>query len=92
MAATTLPEANQVVTTEAMTVRWASARGGGKVGADCCGEVSEGGVGELAGRSGDRLRGERSCSREVDDGSGRPVLPSQGDQEGRYEFRCRSFT
>jgi hypothetical protein len=48
-------------------------------------------VGELAGRSGDRLRGKRSRPREVDDGSDRPVLPTEGYEESGYEFRWRSF-
>jgi hypothetical protein len=49
-------------------------------------------VGELAGWSGDRFRGKRSCPREVDHGGGRPVLPGEGYEEGGYEFRRRSFT
>jgi hypothetical protein len=75
----------------ASSARWASVHGGGKVSTNGCGQVSEGRVGKLTGRSGNRFRGKRSCPREVDYGSDRPVLPSEGHEERGYELRCRSF-
>lgn len=42
----------------ASSVRWASVDGGGEVGTDRRGQVSQGGMREVAGGSGDRFRGK----------------------------------